>query len=184
MHLYAVGSPYHEGQRTWPETPHLRIAADGLVEFVLFMASPTDAEITAVRHSELEFAWVDGRYLSFLVYRFNPGIPWSDCPYSTYFAQRAGTGGDPPASAEAGLHQVVHVILVDAATGIIKAMRMTTWPPDFVGHVAASMRRMREVPFTQLAHDRELNAFYQTYTPEQMLARAGARCVGGQKNPE
>lgn len=81
----------------------------------------------AVNKGTAEFAWV------------GDGITWwwSDCPYHPARDADSSTPELPP-----GHHLPVYVILVDASTGTIKAMRMATWPPDFAKAVVTSVGRL------------------------------------------
>ncbi|MFG3602492.1 hypothetical protein [Micromonospora chersina] len=72
-------------------------------------------------------------------------------------------------------------MLVDADTGVIQAMRQTTWPPGFVRRVAETVNRMLTSGYREQAHD-ALDAIYTRYdTSDRLVAeRADITCVGGE----
>lgn len=178
MATYRVGQLYHPGVRQWPETGQLRITPDG-VQLALFMAAIADWEIAELRTGTAEFAWVDGEHAAILAYRFGGAQrAWSDCPYhpgrDPGAGLPAGAGGD-------GTHLLVHVVLVDADTGLIVAMRQVTWPPGFARRVAETVERMLAGGYNARAHDNALDAIYGRYTNSDLLVaqRADIVCVGG-----
>jgi hypothetical protein len=176
MHRLAVGEPYHPTTRQWPETPHLRLTTAGC-ELAVFFTSPTTREVEAVQRGKTKFAWIDSEHTAVLAFRFGDGVPWSDTPYTPHHEH-----SDTPAGLPAGEgHLVVVVVLVDAGTGIVRAIRAVTWPPRFVGTVRRSVDRLLAVPFSPEAADAALAALYARYpsTAELVRQRADVVCTGG-----
>jgi hypothetical protein len=179
MHLYKVGGLYNPARRTWPETPLLLVPMNQAAELVLFMRRPTAGEIQAVRTGRADFAWVKADDFGVLAYRFTPGIPWSDTPYNPHRDVRPD--GHTPGIAPGDGHLLVQIILVDAATGIIAAMRQLTFPPRFVAAMRDDIDRLLDKPFSETAYLRGVEALYARYPrPEHMVRdRAVANCQGG-----
>jgi hypothetical protein len=75
----------------------------------------------------------------------------------------------------------VVVVLVDAGTGIVRAIRAVTWPPRFVAVVRRSLDRMLATPFSPQAADTAVEALYARYprTGELVRQRADVVCTGG-----
>jgi hypothetical protein len=176
MHRLAVGEPYRPTVRQWPETPHLRLATGGC-ELALFFATPTAREVQAVRRGKAQFAWVDSEHAAVLAFRFGDGVPWSDAPYTPHREHPDTPAGLP----EGDGHLMVVVVLVDAATGIVRAIRGVTWPPRFVAAVRRSVDRMLATPFSPQAADAALEALYARYpnTAELVRQRADVVCTAG-----
>ena len=175
MPKYAVGQLYNAKVQVWPETPHLRLRDEA--ELVLFLRQPTSREIQAVRTGQAAFGWVATEHTGILCYSFDGGVPWSDTPYTPHrdlpleksffpIAQGAPTG--------------LHVVLVDAATGIIKAMRQTPWPPRFAAAVYATVTRLASAPFSSATADQALAALWARYPDTDALVnrRADITCRG------
>jgi hypothetical protein len=170
-----VGGPYHPNRTTWKETPVLRLGIEG-VELALFFDRPTPAEITAVTHGLDQWGWIDeGGPVGVMCFRFGQG-PWADTPYNPHREDPALTPG--VAATAPGQHLLITVVLVDASTGIVRALRQVTWPHAFAEAVGASVRRMLAAPADQPAADRALAELYATGT-DTLAVRAGARCAGG-----
>jgi hypothetical protein len=172
----AVGELYNPNRKSWPDGGmQLRITAAGN-ELALFFANPTGREVNAVRTGAAEFAWVDSEQVAVLACTFADGIPWSD---TTFNPHRDKDSAVPPGGESSQL--VLRVVLVDAATGIVKTLRAITWPPGFTAVVRNSIMRMLASPFNPGAADQALHALYQRYpsTEELVARRADVRCTGG-----
>lgn len=177
LHRLQVGALYNPRRTSWPETPHLRIVSGAPVELVLFLNRPTAAEVAAVRTGTARFAWVDADHAALLCYRLDPGIPWSDVPYSPHLEQPGDAAGiDDPTR-----HTAVTVILVDATTGVVRAIRLVTWPPRFAAAVAETLVRLAAAPFAAAAHDATIAGLYRRYPDTDVLVRkrADVTCTGG-----
>jgi hypothetical protein len=74
----------------------------------------------------------------------------------------------------------VVVVLVDADSGIVRAIRAVTWPPRFVAVVRHSLDRMLGTPFSPQAADVALEVLYARYprTAELVRLRADVVCTG------
>lgn len=176
LHPYEVGKPYHPTRRSWPERAVLRLTAAG-ADLTLFLNRPTSREIHGVRRGAAEFAWIDAEDTGVLAYRFTPGIPWSDAPYHPHREERGHIPGIP---ADAGA-LLLPINLVDAATGIITAMRQLTWTQAFTAAVRVSVDRMWQQPTNPAAVDAAVNNLFARYpaTPDLIAACATVSCRGG-----
>lgn len=175
MYEYAVGKPYNPSRTVWPETPFLRLTEQG-TQLLLFYRSPTDQEISAIRVGKASFGWIGSEHTGVLGFRFQP-LPWSDVPYTPH----RKSPDDMPGLPEGGDQQLVQVVLVDADTGIIRAVRTLTWPERFTKAVRASVQEMLDKPFSPSAADAALDALYARYPDTNQLVRqrADVTCTGG-----
>lgn len=178
MHRYEVGQPYHPSRRAWPEGAQYNYR-QGQHELVLFFRSPTAREIEAVRHGQAEFGLYAHDDLLVLLYRFGAGVPWSDAPYSWHLLdpqERILPG--PTGLVEP--HDLMHIILVDAQSGTIRALRAVTFSPAFTTVIRSAIRAQATRPFDAARYDQALRQLYQRYpTTETLLAAANARTRGG-----
>jgi len=176
MHQYAVGQPYHPDRTRWPEVAQLRLTPAG-ADLTVFLATPTSAEIAGVRDGRAQFGWIDAEHTAVLAYRFHPGIPWSDAPYTPH---REVTAAHVP-DTNPGEHLLLHVVLVDAATGLVAAMRAVTWPHRFVAAVRSTVARLATATFSPAAADANLAELFARYPATDALVRqrADVTCTGG-----
>lgn len=182
MHEYRVGAPYHPDRAAWPEIAQYNHRGGGH-ELVLFLADPTADETEAAARGTAEFALFAEADLLLLLYRFGRpgrGIPWSDAPYSWHMA--GSERALPPPTGLAEPHALLTVMLVDAGTGIIRALRVVTLPPALTTalHLAIRDQAARPWPGGD-AYDAALADLYRRYpTTESLLRVSRARARGGQ----
>ncbi len=183
MHEYAVGKPYIPGRRRWPEAEEYNYRS-GQHELRLFWRRPSLAEVDAVRHGPAEFALfvepsIEACELLLFCYHFAVGTGWGSAPYTWHLVppdQR--TLPEPEATAET--RALLHVILVDADTGLVRALRVLTLAPAFTAALHAAIRAQTARPFDERAYDARWAAHKERYkTDEAVVAVAVARCAGG-----
>jgi hypothetical protein len=172
--VFEVGKPYNPRIRLWREGPHLRLTPAGC-ELVLFYAGPAAQEILDVRQGAARFAWIDAGPASVLCYQIGT-MPWSDAPYEPW-KEPAAARGVPAGGPGNGLP--LTVLLVDAATGIIEAIRITTWSASFAQAVRETVTRQLAAPRDDSAAARALDDLYGRYDSQTLAARAMAACTGG-----
>ncbi|XVU27088.1 hypothetical protein ACQPZJ_08615 [Actinoplanes sp. CA-054009] len=158
---------------SWPEGAALSMFAGEPVQLMLFLSHPHELEIQAVSTPPTQFAWVDGEQAGLLLYRLGPLLTWSFTAYSPHLFDPAdglpGVDADP----------LVQIVLVDCDTNVVKALHTVRWPDDFAATVRASVVKMRETPFHQIAYDHALAALHRRFpTPEDLIVdRAEASCT-------
>lgn len=178
MRSVTVGSLYDPQRQRWAPVPIARITRTG-IHLILMIANPTEIEVEAVRSGVPRFAWIDAPNVALLAWTFDPGIPWTDAPYSPHLEQ---AGDIPGIEGPAGSPAAIAVVLVDADTGVVRAVREITWPDDFAAVVRASIARMASAPFDMNATDAAMAELYITYpdTAELVAMKATVTCDGGQ----
>ena len=175
MYRYQVGQLYNPRITRWPETPHLLLDAQAGPELTLFYGSPTAREVEQVRTGRIRFAWIDSDHTAIIAFRIGD-LPWSDAPYHPH--REKADGRDPGVPGTDDESVLCFVVLVDADTGIIAAMRMVSWPAEFAGAVRRSVQRLMAAPYSKAATDATLKALYDRYTSEQLArTRTDMTCV-------
>lgn len=176
MHTLSVGKPYSPGVTRYPECTQYNYRA-GAHELVLFLSAPSHAEVLAARKGRAEFAlYVEGPVV-ILAHRFGDDLPWSDSPYSWHLVPEEQRDL-PSADLEQEMRARIQVILVDAATGLVRALRLLSLSPTFTRTLHQAIRDQAARPFA--GYDQALQAIYARYpSTAALVAAATARCVGG-----
>jgi hypothetical protein len=170
-HRVKVGQLYSPTRIRWPETPHLRLSPAGC-DLALFLTEPSADEVTEVNTGAVLFAWIDGGPVSVLCFRFG-AMSWMDTPFEPWQLRESERGvpaGDP------NQYLLLQVTLVDAVTGIVKAMRVAPWTPDFAEPVRQTLRRQLAVPGDHRAAARQLEVMYQQ-SSQELAEHAEVRCI-------
>jgi len=169
-HRVQVGQLYSPTRTSWPETPHLRLSPASC-DLALFLNEPSEEEARDVSTAAASFAWVDGGLVSLLCFKFG-SMSWMDAPFEPWQVAEAERGvplGEPRQ------YLLLQVTLVDAATGIVRAMRVVPWPPPFAEAVRETLRRQLAEPGDHGAAARTVAAMYQSST-EQLAEQTTVRC--------
>lgn len=178
LHRFKVGSLYHPNHTSWTETATYQWRG-GQHDYVWFMASPKPREIAAVRVEPCEFGlYVDGPAI-FFQYHFPSACAWSDAPFSWHLVPKEEQLPIPIYPLE-GLRPMLNITLVDATTGIIKALRLVSLSPEFGNVLHKAIIDQSRAPWTgREAYDRHIADVYSRLSSEQMAAASIATCHGG-----
>lgn len=176
--MLEVGEPYIAGRTSWPEAVEYNYRA-GAHELRMFFDSPRAPTINSVRAGAADFALVVEPPVIFLLYRFAPAIAWSDAPYSCHLVpedQRTLPDAEGPQT-----RALLHVVLVDAGTGLIRALRLVTFSPAYTRALHDAIREQASSPWLSgPTYDAALADIYRRYpTSAELLKHAIAQTFGG-----
>lgn len=172
-HRYAVGEPYIPGRTRWPELAEYNYR-QGTHELRLFLRRLSTDDVQAVRTGSAAFALVEERPVVLLLYRFGRRVPWSDAPFSLHLVPEEQRSLPPPLSGEQ--RATLQVVLVDADTGLIRALRLLSFTPAFSRALHGAIMRQAESSFDPAVFDATLASLYAQYpTTEALLPHAIAR---------
>jgi hypothetical protein len=181
MYEIEVGKLYAPGVTSWPERGEFLLYDAGL-ELRLFFGSPTPREVNAVRKGPCRFALkVEGDVL-FLLYQFGTEdeVPWSDVPFTWHLVPE-DRRTLPSAQDTGETRAVLQTVLIDASTGIVRAIRAVSLSPDFTRALLGAIRVQASTPWPGRAdYERQLADVYRRYpTTEALLASATHQTQGG-----
>lgn len=187
MHLARVGQLYNPSVRSWTEGNQYNFRG-GAHELLLFLEDPSRHEIDAVRKGPCEFALYVEPPLISLCYQFadarGHGLPWSDANYSFHqVREKLPDEAQLPIGWEEGSPEtraLLDVILIDAASGIVRAQRAVTWSPEFTRAIHRAIREQAHRPWDAAEYARAQRELYQHYpTSAALLAACQYRTKGG-----
>lgn len=178
MYLYEVGKLYNPERTRWQECAQYNYRG-GQHELIIFYSRPSRQEVQAINKSESEFGLVVEGDVIFFLYRFGSILPWSDAPFSWWLVPEDERVMPPPETSTE-LRALLQVILVDADSGIIKAMRALTLSNEFTVklHHAIYEQSQRNWPGDG-AYEKQLQVAYQKYPDSATMARAAIKSKGG-----
>ncbi len=179
MQIVAIGKPLFEERTELPEAVEYSYQS-GDHTLLLSMKNLHPQEIEAVRESEAEFGLYCENGVIFLLYRFGEALPWSDSAFSWWNV--AEEDRKIPALPENSAERILlKIILIEAANGIVKAIRVTTLSPDFTKKLHTAIREQATgEEFSRSEFVARSLAVYKNTTPAELAANAIAKTKGGE----
>lgn len=168
MHTLSVGQLYHPGRTQWPEVGEYNYRA-WQHELRLFWRAPSDADIEAVRAGAIHLGLYVRQPVVWLLYRIEGACDWSDAPYSIHLV--AGAERTPPDPVTAETRALLTVVLADADTGIVRALRAVSMSPRFTRALHAAIAQQLAQPFDAAQHEAQIAATYARYSHSKQMAR-------------
>jgi hypothetical protein len=179
MHQYKVGAPYRPDHIIWQKIPQFNCCGEEC-ELALFMDSPTDCEVAAVEKGESEFAFYADVYDDVILfcYHFGPcegyskSITWCDAPYSYHLVPEPERipAPDPQAHSPAA-RVILHIVLVNAKGGEIRALRAVYLSPEFTKALYEAITRQAARSFNSVRFDSRVRSIYARHSSTAALAR-------------
>ena len=180
MYKLEVGKPYQPGRRRWPEGVDYNWRSGGH-ELRLFLGGATRHEVEAVRSGPVQFGFFAEPEGLFLIARFGPTLSF-DCSYHWHrMAEVTGDRTLPPPAEETSpeLRALLSVILIEATTGVVLALRAATFSPEFTRAIHRAIAGQAAGTYDRVEHLRWAEALTARYTTLELWARCAMRCKGG-----
>ena len=178
MQIVAIGKPLFEGRHELPEAIEYNYQA-GDHTLLLSMKNLHPLEIKAVREEPAEFGLYCEDGIIFLLYRFGEILPWSDSAFSWWNVAEEDRR-IPEQRKHPAERILLKIILVEATTDVVKAIRVTTFSPEFTErlHLAIRGQATGEEFSREEFMDRSLK-IYEKYSPAELAAKAFGKTKGG-----
>jgi hypothetical protein len=177
MHRLEVGKPYDPQRRSWPEGADYNYRAGGH-EIRIFLRAAARAEVEAVRSGPVEFGFFADPMGLFLIARFTRMS--FDCSYQ-WHRVAVEDRTLPPAWEEISpaLRALIHILLVDAETGVVLALRDVSFSPEFTRALHRAIADQTVGPYDRAAHQRWADGMTAQHTTDQLWGKCTMRCQGG-----
>lgn len=179
MQIVAIGKPLFEGRTELPEAIEYNYQA-GDHTLLIALKNLHREEVEPVREREAEFGLFCENGIIFLLYRFGEILPWSDSAFSWWnVAEEDRRIPAPPENSAERI--LLKIILIEAGSGIVKAIRVTTLSPAFTEklHEAIRLQATGE-PFSREEFVKRSLSIYEHRTPADFAAEAVVKTKGGE----
>lgn len=175
MHTIFVGKLLKEGVTQYEEMPEYNFRS-GVHRLIIAMKNLTPKEIDAVRHVDVKLAFtVIGEVIIFQ-YRFGAVLPWSDAAYTWHKVPISEQVRPRQLTGEQRV--LLEIILVEATTGIVQAIRVVSLSPTFSQRLHTAINRQADNPMPD-DYDAQTRRIFDNFTSGQLRARALGSCTGG-----
>lgn len=165
----AVGELFAPERTSWPHNSFELRYFDGSYLLQICESTPSSASIRAFRHGDIHLGLHFERGVIFFLFRIAGSWAWSDQAFSIHLVPEEDRG---PGEASGNRFVPLSMVLVDASTGRVAALRVVTMSPRFATAFQKYMDQQRALPFTRLDHDDAIASVYATYPNSKALAAA------------
>ncbi len=160
--LYEVGKLFEVGVTEYEEQVKFDFLSEGPV-LLIFFKSPTEKEVSEINAGKASFRLYEKYNIIFLLSKFG-SLEWMDAPYTVHLSDNIVL--DIPSD---GLGYALNIFLIDAATGIIKAIRLIGLSTKFSFALHKCMQKQTETQFDKYMYLDNLNCIYRDYSTKDML---------------
>lgn len=171
-HPYEVGKLYSPSRSNWPENVEYNFRG-GAHELRLFYPSPTVKEIADIQSGQVRLALYPYLDVIFFCFKFGDQ-PWSDSPYN-YNLVPADERQLPEDADNVTQRRLLTAFLVDANTGILRAIRAVSMSPAFTRALHAEIWKQSE-HFLPANYDAQIERVYASHASAAIANLAIATC--------
>lgn len=165
----AIGEPFAPERTKWPHNRFELRYFDGSYLLQICEASPPETSVEAFRHGPMHLGLHFERNVIFFLFKIEGSWAWSDQAFSIHLVDPNDRG---PGDASGEHFVPLSVVLVDADTGLVRALRMVTMSPRFATAFQGFIDRQRALPFSRDEHTKAIAAVYSKYRNSKALAAA------------
>jgi len=169
MQKLEVGQLLQEGKTKYQEGVIFDFQQAGPLLY-LFFNSPTETEIESIKKGEFEIGFYQKDEVIFIMAKFQ-GMPWMDAPYSVHLSQ-------PFEFQEIteGKGFGLTTLLVDANTGILKAIRYSGLSTEFSRKLRIAIENQKNISWDERSYNQKIDMIYDNYSTDDLVRRADAIC--------
>lgn len=164
-----VGELWNKNHKSYREGTIFQYDANGGC-LICFMNRLSEKEITAFRKNKVELRLLECQPIIFLLYKINGYCDWSDSSYTYHLVQ---SEIKPSIRyTEKGQGMMFNMFLVEATTGIVKAMRVLGTSAKFNNYFIYYLQNQIDRPFDIKEYDTKLDNIYNTFTSKELAIRS------------
>lgn len=159
MAILEIGKLYSPGRTEFPEGTEYNFSDAGH-ELRLFISSPERTEIDAVRKGRVQVGLLVEGPIIFLLFKLGSML-WSDAPFSWWIVPEARRSQPQPISDGQGA--LLQIVLIDAATGIVKALRSVALDTEFSRALHDAIIQQMQQPIAPQDYSNSVDRAYTKY---------------------
>lgn len=164
-----VGKPFSDLRAKWIDGSFEYRYWSGNHLLQLCIASPSQEDIYAFGSARIDIGLYIEADVIFWLFRIFGLMDWSDQGFSVRLLPESEQC--IPAISD-GDRIPLTLVMVDADTGLVSALRMVTYSPHFSRLFYRAMQRQKESPFDRNLHKEKIAAIYQRFPNSKALVRS------------
>lgn len=168
MNILEVGKLFNEDITKYKEGCVFDIN-DSSCNLIIRFITPSNNEVNAIKQGRFKCWYYTEKEAIFMLFKLE-GIEWMDSPYSVELSKNLTKIQE----INNGQGLALNIYLIDANTGILKAMRLVGLPTAFSRKLRAVIERQRSMPFEN--YYQTINEVYRKYTTKKLVEYADIIC--------
>lgn len=169
MYKYKVGHVI-ESFKGIPEGVKFDMTDEGAVLSILFN-KPTQKEIEEIKKGSLQFGMFMKNNIIFILSKFG-SMQWMDAPYTIHLSKNLTELNE----ISEGEGYSCHIVLADASSGEIKAMRLIGFDTQYSKILKANIEEQSKKEFEKVQYDVDLFEVMTNYTTKDMVNYSEVNC--------
>lgn len=169
MRSFEVGKLLEEGITRYNEGVKFDFQQSGPV-LLLFFNRPTEKEVESIKKGKLEIGFYVKDEVIFMLFKFQ-SLEWMDAPYSVHLSNPFTFDDIEP-----GQGFGLTIFLVDASTGILRALRYSGLSTDFSFKLQDAILNQKNLPFDAVVYNQKFMSIYNNYSTSDLVQRADVFC--------
>jgi hypothetical protein len=166
--IIEVGKPIEQVKKRYQESVKFDFTDGGFILY-LFFNQPTDQEIQDIKKGRAEIGYYQRDDVIFILCRFG-STPYMDAPYNVHLSKQLTHIDEPGPGKGYGLH----IILIDARDGIVKAQRLIGLGHDFSVKLYQAIKRQLTEPFNSQHYMQTIQSVYAAHPTQKLIKYADA----------
>ena len=159
-----VGKPYDPEKKNYREEVKFDFGQSGATLIIAFN-SPSVKEIDHIKNSDIEVGVYPKDELLFMLFKFGT-LNWIDAPYSVHLSEPFTLEEIPE---EMGYS--LFIVLIDAATGIVKALRTIGLSTKFSRQLQKLILNQKMLPFDKNEYLNKIALINNNYSTKDLTKR-------------
>jgi hypothetical protein len=164
-----IGAPFVDGVESWPDNRFEFRVFGGHVMLQLCLAKLRKKDLKAFTEGKIYTGlYIRNEFLA-LLFKIESLMDWSDQVVNINLVKEEDS--QAPQNIP-GTHQVMSIILIEATTGIVKAIRVVTFSKHATTLLCRTLQFQLQAPFDPELHAQAVAELYRRYPNSKALVKA------------
>lgn len=177
MKRLEVGKLFKEGKTKYQEGVTFDFDNSG-GHLLIKLSNPSKSETSEVKKGKLSIGLCTYKDIVLLLYKFG-SLEWMDVPYSIHLSDEYRFCDSCNNKGFAN-----YIYLIDANTGILKAMRLVSWNTKFSNVFQKEVEAQKLIDFNAKSYDANLKTLYANYSTKDLIGRLQIKMIVGDNENE
>lgn len=158
-----VGQLFEPGKTRYQECIKFECTQSGPM-LLMFFDQPSNKEVDYIKSGKFQTKFYEYEEVIFMLFKFG-SLSWIDAPYSVHLSQPFEFAEELE---QENIGLGLQIYLIDATTGILKAMRLIGLGHDYSLKLRDAILKQKGKAFDLDAYDFKISEIYKRYNTDQL----------------